>query len=50
MRAAVVFLISVTRRHIVNTVLPARRKDLEELKKPGSGMVPAAEASGAYAT
>src|SRR5215831_18113655 len=37
MRAAAVFLISLTRRHIVNSVLPARRKDLKDLKKPGSG-------------
>lgn len=37
MGAANLFLISVTRRHIVNTVLPARRKDLDDLKKPGSG-------------
>src|SRR5215471_1722993 len=37
MRAAVVFLISRTRRHIVNTLLPVRRKDLEDLQKPGSG-------------
>ena len=37
MRAAEFFPISVTRRHIVNTVLPARRRDLEDLKKPGSG-------------
>jgi len=37
MRAADLFPISVTRRQIVNAVLPARRKDLEDLKKPGSG-------------
>jgi len=37
MRATAVFLISVTRRHIVNSVLLARGKDLEDLKKPGSG-------------
>src|SRR5262249_8392405 len=37
MRAADLFPISVTRRHIVNTLLPARRKDLEDLKKPGLG-------------
>ena len=37
MGAADLFPISVTRRHIVNTVLPARRKDLDDLKKPGSG-------------
>jgi len=32
MRAAV-FPISYTRRHIVNSVIPARRKNLEDLKK-----------------
>jgi len=34
---ATVLSISLTRRHIVNRVLPANRKDLEDLKKPGSG-------------
>src|SRR5215471_13294303 len=37
MGTADLFPISVTSRHIVNTLLPARRKDLEDLKKPGSG-------------
>jgi len=37
MRKGAVFLISLTRRHIVNSLLPARRKDLEDLKKPGLG-------------
>src|SRR5215469_2690417 len=37
MGAADLFPISVTRRHIVNSVPPARRKDLDDLKKPGSG-------------
>src|SRR5262245_34031693 len=37
MRKGAVFLISLTRRHIVNSVLSARKKDLEDLKKPGLG-------------
>ena len=37
MGAADLFPISVTRRHLLHSVLPARRKDLEDLKKPGSG-------------
>ena len=37
MRAAAVFFISLTRRHLVNSLLPARRKDLEDLKGPGWG-------------
>ena len=37
MGAADLFPISVTRRRIVKSVLRARRKDLEDLKKPGSG-------------
>ena len=37
MKAVVVFLISLTRRHLVNRLRPARRKDLEDLKKSGSG-------------
>src|SRR5215831_8052193 len=33
MRAAAVFLLSLTRRHLVNRVRPARMKDLADLKK-----------------
>jgi len=33
MRAAAVFLLSLTRRHLVNRVRPARMKDLDDLKK-----------------
>ena len=37
MGAADLFPISVTRRHIVNSLLQAWREDLDDLKKPGSG-------------